>query len=61
METTQTREPALPSTYHLELTGDELALLTTALRLLESALGHEEAQELDATQELIERLGALKS
>jgi hypothetical protein len=38
------------------LGGDELALVRTALRLLESTLGREEADELAAVQALLARL-----
>jgi len=59
METAQIKDPPASSTYHLELTGEERALLLTALQLLESMLGREEADELRETQALIERLRAM--
>ncbi|HET7026909.1 MAG TPA: hypothetical protein VFI28_04390 [Candidatus Limnocylindrales bacterium] len=40
----------------LELSPDELELVRTALRLLESTLGREEADELEDVQALIRRL-----
>ena len=40
----------------LRLTAPEAELLTTALRLLESTLGHDEADELVAVQQLIAKL-----
>ena len=40
----------------LELSADELELVKTALRLLLSTLGHEEADELHEVRALIRRL-----
>jgi len=43
-------------TYPLELTATEVGLIRTALRLLESTLGRDEAEELAETQALLTRL-----
>ena len=43
-------------TYPLELTASEVALIRTALRLLESTLGRDEADELVETQALLARI-----
>jgi hypothetical protein len=40
----------------LDFTPSELELVRTALRLLESTLGHEEADELEDVQSLLARL-----
>jgi hypothetical protein len=40
----------------LDLTSSELQLLTTALKVLESTLGREEADELDEVQALLARI-----
>jgi len=40
----------------VELTADELELVRTALRLLASTLGREEAEELESVQALLRRL-----
>jgi hypothetical protein len=40
----------------IELPPDEVELVRTALRLLESTLGREEADELEAVQRLLRRL-----
>jgi hypothetical protein len=42
----------------LELTSSELDLVKTALRLLLSTLGHEEAEELEEVRALILRVDA---
>jgi hypothetical protein len=42
----------------LELTADELELVRNALRLLESTLGREEAEELHEVKALLARLPA---
>ena len=42
----------------LELSPDELALVRTALRLLLSTLGREEAEELEEVRALLARLGS---
>jgi hypothetical protein len=44
-------------TTELRLTPPELELTRTALELLESALGHDEADELAAVQQLLAKLG----
>jgi len=44
------------ATRSIELTPDEVELVRTALRLLESTLGREEADELEAVQRLLRRL-----
>jgi hypothetical protein len=44
------------ATRSIELTRDEVELVRTALRLLESTLGREEADELEAVQRLLRRL-----
>jgi len=43
-------------TFPVELTPSELALLRTALEMLEDTLGHEEADELGEVQALLRRL-----
>ncbi len=43
-------------TFPLELTPSELALVRTALEMLEDTLGHEEADELEEVQSLLRRL-----
>jgi hypothetical protein len=43
-------------TIRLDLTPSELQLLRAALQLLEQTLGHEEADELEEVQALLERL-----
>jgi hypothetical protein len=43
-------------TARLDLAASELELVRTALRLLESTLGHEEADELEDVQSLLARL-----
>jgi hypothetical protein len=40
----------------IDFTASELDLVRTALRLLESTLGHEEADELEDVQSLLARL-----
>lgn len=50
--------PPVEATVHLELTPDERQLLVTALKLLRSALGREEAEELAEVQALLARLAA---
>lgn len=47
---------AAPDGFSIELTEDDLALVETALRLLEQTLGREEADELEAVQRLLARL-----
>ena len=42
----------------LELSAEELALVTTALRLLLSTLGREEAEELEEVRSLLARLAS---
>jgi hypothetical protein len=42
----------------LELSADELELVRTALKLLLSTLGHEEAEELEEVRALLGRIGA---
>jgi hypothetical protein len=42
----------------LELSADELELVRTALKLLLSTLGHEEAEELEEVRALLGRLAA---
>jgi hypothetical protein len=44
------------ATMRVELSQSELELVRTALRLLESTLGREEAEELDEVQALLARL-----
>ena len=56
MDTMPAPSRPAPPTYRLELTADEVETIRTALRLLESTLGHEEAEELRETQEIIRRL-----
>lgn len=41
---------------HLDVTPSELELVRTALRLLESTLGREEADELEEVQALLARM-----
>jgi hypothetical protein len=43
-------------TYPIELSSSELALMRTALEMLEDTLGHEEAEELEEVQALLRRL-----
>jgi hypothetical protein len=43
-------------TFPIELSPSELALLRTALEMLEDTLGHEEADELAEVQALLRRL-----
>jgi hypothetical protein len=43
-------------TYPVELTASEIALMRTALRLLRSALGREEADELEEVKALLAKL-----
>ena len=40
----------------LELTAAELQVIKNALRLMESTLGHEEADELEAVQALLAKI-----
>ncbi len=51
-------EPTVPAetAVHLELTREERELLVTALKLLRSTLGREEAEELAEVQALIAKL-----
>ncbi|HEU4671637.1 MAG TPA: hypothetical protein VFS32_01940 [Candidatus Limnocylindrales bacterium] len=51
-----TEPTAAPEARTISLTPAELDLLRTALRLLESALGREEADELDEVKALLARL-----
>ena len=51
-----TEPTAAPEARTISLTPAELELLRTALRLLESALGREEADELDEVKALLARL-----
>lgn len=44
------------ATVRLDLDPNEVQLVRTALELLENTLGHEEAEELDEVQALLERL-----
>jgi len=44
------------TTTRLDLTPSETQLLRTALKLLESTLGHDEAEELDEVQALLAKL-----
>ncbi len=46
-----------PAPAMVELSEDELALIRTALRLLESTLGREEAEELGQVQQILRKLG----
>ena len=48
--------PPVEETIHLELTPDERQLLVTALKLLRSTLGREEAEELAEVQALLAKL-----
>lgn len=48
-----------PLEFTVELTADELELVRTALRLLRSALGREEADELGEVRALLARLEAI--
>ena len=43
-------------TFPIELSPSELALVRTALEMLEDTLGHEEAEELAEVQALLKRL-----
>jgi hypothetical protein len=43
-------------TFPIELDRSELALVRTALEMLEDTLGHEEADELEEVQALLRRL-----
>jgi hypothetical protein len=43
-------------TFPLELSAGELALVRTALQMLEDTLGREEAEELAEVQAILERL-----
>jgi len=45
----------------LDLSPGEAELLRTALKLLESTLGREEAEELDEVQALLARLAAARA
>ncbi len=47
-------------TIQLTLTPEELALLRSALELLESTVGHEEADELEEVKALLARLDHAK-
>jgi hypothetical protein len=51
-------EPTAPveATVHVELTEDERQLLLTALKLLRSTLGRDEAEEIDEVRALIAKL-----
>jgi hypothetical protein len=49
---------ATPSEIDIRLTRAEVQLLQTALRLLRSMLGRDEADELAAVQALLDRLEA---
>ena len=44
------------ATYPVELSAAELALVRTALQMLEDTLGHEEAEELAEVQAILRRL-----
>jgi hypothetical protein len=44
-------------TTELSLTAAELEIVRSALKLLESTLGHEEATELVAVQQVLAKLG----
>jgi hypothetical protein len=48
--------PPAEATTHLEVTVEERELLVTALKLLRSALGREEAEELAEVQALLAKL-----
>jgi len=48
--------PPVEATIHLELDPDERELVATALRLLLSTLGREEAEELAEVQALLRKL-----
>jgi len=50
--------PSEATTVRLDLTPAELELLRTALRVLGSTLGREEADELDEVQALLAKLPA---
>jgi hypothetical protein len=54
IEPSTTSEPTI--TFPVELSEGELALLRTALEMLEDTLGHEEADELAEVQALLRRL-----
>ena len=43
-------------TFPIELTEAELQLVRTGLKLLEDTLGHEESDELEEVQALLQRL-----
>ena len=49
-------QPTDPDQVTLELTPSELALVRTALRLLLSTLGREEAEELEEVRDLLGRM-----
>ena len=49
--------PAEP-TVHIDLTEEERALLVTALKLLRSALGRDEAEELAEVHALLAKVAA---
>ncbi len=44
------------TTFPIELSSAELALVRTALEMLEDTLGHDEAEELAEVQVLLKRL-----
>lgn len=48
-----------PTSVTLELTADEVQLVRTALQLLRSTLGRQEADELDEVRTLLTRLETL--
>ncbi len=54
-------QTAAPTKVTLELTADELQLVRTALQLLRSTLGRQEAEELDEVRSLLTRLEALRA
>jgi hypothetical protein len=50
-------EGSAEGTVRLTVSEDELELIRTALRMLQSTLGREEADELEDVKELLARLG----
>ena len=48
------------TTVQLELTNDEVELMRTALKMLLSTLGREEAEELEEVQALLARLPSMR-
>jgi hypothetical protein len=56
----RTNDEAMPMGTATDFSLDEVDLLLTAVALLESTLGHEEATELDQVQAVKQKLEALR-